>query len=90
MKKSRPNTAVGSSGQRSASAEPYCLHFHCGVIGGSLTLHVQKDSPGAGKEANWLPASEGPFYCIMRIYMPKPAEFNGQWQPPPLQRGAEV
>jgi hypothetical protein len=48
------------------------------VIDGSLTLYVQKDSPGAGKESNWLPAPDGPFYSIMRIYMPQPAAFSGQ------------
>jgi hypothetical protein len=53
---------------------------------GSLTFYVQNDSPGAGKEANWLPAPAGPFYCIMRIYIPRPAVYNGQWQQPPLQR----
>ena len=52
---------------------------------GSLTFYVQRDSPGADKEANWLPAPDGPFYCIMRIYLPKPAVFNGQWRQPPLQ-----
>ena len=57
---------------------------------GSLTFYLQKDSPGADKEANWLPAPDGPLYCIMRIYMPKPAVFNGQWQQPPLQRVAAV
>ena len=57
---------------------------------GSLTFYVQKDSPGADKEANWLPAPDGPFYCIMRLYIPKPAVFNGQWQQPPLQRVAAV
>ena len=57
---------------------------------GSLTFYVQKDSPGADKEANWLPAPDGPFYCIMRIYIPQPAVFNGQWQQPPLQRVAAV
>jgi len=53
---------------------------------GSLTFYVQKDSPGADRESNWLPAPDGPFYCIMRLYIPKPAVFNGQWQQPPLQR----
>jgi hypothetical protein len=53
---------------------------------GSLTFYVQKDSPGADKEANWLPAPNGPFYCIMRLYIPQPTMFNGQWRQPPLQR----
>jgi hypothetical protein len=52
----------------------------------SLTFYVQKDSPMAGKESNWLPAPDGPFYCALRVYMPKPAVFNGQWKQPPLQR----
>jgi hypothetical protein len=53
---------------------------------GSLMFYVQKDSPGAGKEANWLPAPDGPFYCIMRIYIPQPAVYEGRWNQPPLQR----
>jgi hypothetical protein len=59
-------------------------------VDGSLTFTVQKDSPGAGKESNWLPAPAGPFYCIMRIYIPQPAVFSGQWKQPPLQRVAAV
>lgn len=51
---------------------------------GSLTLYVQKDSPGADKEANWLPAPDGTFYCILRVYMPKPSMFNGDWKKPDL------
>ena len=27
---------------------------------GSLTLYIQKDSPGADKEVNWLPAPRRP------------------------------
>ncbi|WP_454763996.1 DUF1214 domain-containing protein [Cupriavidus campinensis] len=38
------------------------------------------------KESNWLPTPPGPFYAIMRIYMPKPEVASGQWQRPPLKR----
>src|SRR5438045_8750666 len=33
---------------------------------GSLTLYIQKDSPGKDKESNWLPAPNGPIYLVMR------------------------
>ena len=39
---------------------------------GSLTLYIQKDSPGADKEANWLPAPDDKIYLVMRLYWPKP------------------
>ncbi|MBY3142883.1 DUF1254 domain-containing protein [Rhizobium laguerreae] len=59
---------------------------------GSLTLYVQKDSPGADKEANWLPAPDGTIYLVMRLYWPKteapsilPAG-KGTWQPPGVKR----
>jgi hypothetical protein len=59
---------------------------------GSLTLHIQKDSPGADKEANWLPAPDGTIYLVMRLYWPKteapsilPAG-KGTWQPPGVKR----
>jgi hypothetical protein len=51
---------------------------------GSLTLHLQKDSPGADKQSNWLPAPNGPIYVVMRLYWPKPEATNGKWQPPPV------
>jgi Protein of unknown function (DUF1214) len=38
---------------------------------GSITLYIQKDSPGADKESNWLPAPHGPAYVVMRLYWPK-------------------
>jgi hypothetical protein len=58
----------------------------------SLTLYIQKDSPGKDKEANWLPAPNGPIYLVMRLYWPKteppsilpPGE--GTWSPPPAVR----
>ncbi len=57
---------------------------------GSLTLYVQKDSPGADKDSNWLPAPNGPIYLVMRLYWPKteaPSALppdNGTWQPPAI------
>jgi hypothetical protein len=52
---------------------------------GSLTLYIQKGSPGSDQESNWLPAPDGPFYLILRIYLPKPEVLNGTWKQPPLQ-----
>jgi hypothetical protein len=40
-------------------------------LDGSLTLHIQKDSPGTDKASNWLPAPDGPIYRVMRLYWPK-------------------
>jgi hypothetical protein len=39
---------------------------------GSFTMYVQHSSPGADKEANWLPAPPGPFYLILRNFAPAP------------------
>lgn len=52
---------------------------------GSLTVYVQKNSPGPAKEPNWLPAPDGPFYAILRIYMPAPEVVNGTWKKPLMQ-----
>jgi hypothetical protein len=54
----------------------------------SLTLYIQKNSPGQAKESNWLPAPNGPAYLIMRLYSPKDAPPSilppgeGTWKPP--------
>jgi len=53
---------------------------------GSLTLYLQKDSPGADKEANWLPAPAGPIYVVLRLYWPKSQALDGTWRPAPLVR----
>jgi DNA sulfur modification protein DndE len=37
---------------------------------GSLTIYLQNKSPGKDKEANWLPAPEGPFLLILGTYAP--------------------
>jgi hypothetical protein len=51
---------------------------------GSLTIYIQKDSPGKEKESNWLPAPDGPIYVAMRLYWPKEEALKGKWKPPAL------
>lgn len=59
---------------------------------GSLTLYVQKSSPGKDKESNWLPAPDGPIYLVMRLYWPKTGSPSilppgkGTWKPPAVVR----
>ena len=56
---------------------------------GSLDLYFQNASPGAGKEANWLPAPKGPFNLTMRLYAPKADALTGKWNPPPVMKGTQ-
>lgn len=53
---------------------------------GGLTLYVQSASPGPEREANWLPAPEGPFVAAMRLYWPTQEALGGKWTAPQLQR----
>jgi hypothetical protein len=55
---------------------------------GSLDLYFQNESPGAGKEANWLPSPKGPFNLTMRLYAPKADALTGAWNPPPVMKAA--
>jgi hypothetical protein len=56
---------------------------------GSLNLYFQNESPGADKEANWLPAPKGPFNLTMRLYAPKSHALTGKWNPPPVIKEAQ-
>jgi hypothetical protein len=59
---------------------------------GSLTIYIQKDSPGKAKEANWLPAPDGPIYLVTRPCWPKETPPSilppgaGIWNPPAVAR----
>ncbi|MCP8899503.1 DUF1254 domain-containing protein [Gilvimarinus xylanilyticus] len=53
---------------------------------GSLTLYLQKDSPGEDLQSNWLPAPDGPFYIIARMYIPKAEALNGDYRLPAISR----
>ena len=55
---------------------------------GSLDLYFQNESPGADKEANWLPAPKGPYNLTMRLYAPKSDALTGKWNPPPVVKSA--
>lgn len=51
---------------------------------GSLTLYVQKEAPEKALESNWLPAPDGPFYVVMRLYGPQKEALEGEWFAPAL------
>jgi len=54
---------------------------------GSLTITVQRQQPeDPHQQTNWLPAPEGTFYLVLRIYWPEQAALQGDWTPPPGAR----
>ena len=58
---------------------------------GTVDIYLQKDSPGADKESNWLPAPAGKFILMMRLYWPnehKPSILDGSWTIPPARKVA--
>jgi len=53
---------------------------------GSLDLYIQNASPGADREANWLPTPKDEFNLAMRLYSPRREVLDGGWTPPPVLR----
>ena len=56
---------------------------------GSIDIYVQKDSPGADKESNWLPAPAGKFILMLRMYWSNehdPSILNGTWTIPAVKK----
>jgi hypothetical protein len=56
---------------------------------GSTDLYIQKDSPGADKESNWLPAPSGDFILMLRLYWPDesdPSIIDGSWKIPSVKK----
>jgi hypothetical protein len=52
---------------------------------GAIDLYIQRESPGNGREVNWLPAPAGNFNITLRMYWPKDKapSINGRtWVPP--------
>jgi hypothetical protein len=55
---------------------------------GSVDLYLQADSPGKGKEPNWLPAPKAKFIPMLRLYWPNetpPSIIDGSWKPPAIK-----
>lgn len=53
---------------------------------GGLTICLQHEPPGQDKASNWLPAPQGAFYLVMRVYWPKPEVLEGKCKQPPVER----
>lgn len=56
---------------------------------GSVDLYLQHENPGPEKESNWLPAPEGKFVLMLRLYWPtenEPSILDGTWQPPAVNK----
>ena len=50
---------------------------------GSFTVTISHDEPE--QDSNWLPAPEGGFYLILRLYATKPEVLEREWMPPPVR-----
>ncbi|WP_435135835.1 DUF1254 domain-containing protein [Formosa sp. A9] len=53
---------------------------------GSLTLYIQKEKPEGDKAKNWLPAPDGEFYIIARMYIPQEPALNGTYKLPAIEK----
>ena len=53
---------------------------------GSVTISMQTDSPGPGKESNWLPTPQGRFRPIVRMYQPQKAILDGTYVLPAIRK----
>ncbi len=51
---------------------------------GGVTFYIQHESPGKDKESNWLPAPQGWFMVVLRLYWPKEEALGGKWTSPTL------
>lgn len=53
---------------------------------GSITIRMQRESPGADEESNWLPAPEGGFRPVLRSYQPTGSMLSGEYALPKVRR----
>jgi len=54
-----------------------------------VDLYLQKENPGSEKESNWLPAPDGRFILMLRLYWPEetpPSIIDGTWVAPAIEQ----
>ncbi|MGB6191474.1 MAG: DUF1254 domain-containing protein [Terracidiphilus sp.] len=56
---------------------------------GGITLYLRHDSPGEGRESNWLPAPNGAMDVVLRMYLPEEAALDGEWAAPMLEKESD-
>ena len=80
----RHSFCYAGSASRSATAT------HCSTTRAvdALDMYLRHQSPGPGREVNWLPAPKGPLGITMRLYSPKSSVLTGTWAPPAVRRSA--
>ena len=49
-------------------------------------MYIQNESPGIDKASNWLPAPQGEFNVMMRLYWPDESILKGTWLPPAIKK----
>jgi hypothetical protein len=79
-----PSTSLGANARRHAITSMMLPQLHRDADGG-LSIDIQHEQPAKEREANWLPAPEGPLAVAARLYVPTP-ETYGTWKMPRLRR----
>ncbi|MEC0369004.1 DUF1254 domain-containing protein [Paenibacillus chibensis] len=53
---------------------------------GSLDIYIRHAPPEGNMSSNWLPAPEGGFHLVLRVFAPKPEMLDKRYAVPPVQR----
>jgi hypothetical protein len=53
---------------------------------GSVTIYIQRDAPDDAKRSNWLPAPDGRFRPLMRMYQPRAEVLSGKYVLPAITK----
>jgi len=75
--------APNAAGRHTISSADPGLRY----IDGALTIRLAQEEPSEGAaDANRLPAPDGPFMLMLRLYEPGQEAIDGTWTPPAIER----